>query len=63
MIINSQFFKDRAAKCRALETEAIKWTIRQSLASMATEFEQIAAELEMNERLPSGLPLAPNPDH
>jgi hypothetical protein len=53
MIINSQFFREQAAKCRAVEAEAIKWTIRQALANMATEFEQIAAELESKERQPA----------
>jgi hypothetical protein len=56
MIINSQFFRDKAAECRALEADAIKWTIRQALAKMAAEFEQVGAELELEERLPSGVP-------
>jgi hypothetical protein len=57
MIIKSQFFKDKAAECRALEAEAIKWRIRQALAKMAAEFEQVAADLELKEQLSPGAPL------
>lgn len=54
--MDSRFFREQAARLRALEAQAIKWTIRQGLAEIAADFERIAAELELKEALPAGIP-------
>ena len=54
-MIDSQFFRDQARKCRVFQAEAVRWTVREGLANMAAEFEQIAAELERQERPADGM--------
>jgi hypothetical protein len=44
--VNSQFLKDQAERCRSLAAEAIKWTIRDALTTMAADFDRAAQEMD-----------------
>jgi hypothetical protein len=57
-LADSRFFKEQAQRCRALAVDAVKWTVRQGLLDMASDFERLAADMEDTSSPASRIPTA-----
>ena len=53
-MIDSAYLRSLAKRCRELEADAVKWSVRERLSEMATDIDRTADELEAEEAASRG---------